>query len=316
MKLKNLLIVGVLSVFAFTSCKNDASEGENEDLELIDSERESNLRANEERLERERNSVTARIQENQELSMFSENMNRNQVTTSMRQEQSTSTTGQQPTSTASQAQNTTQNQSTGQGQTATGTEGQTATGTQGQTATGTQGQTAGTQSGNQAQMQGMATYTIFAPSNTAYEKLPEAERNQMNSNTEENRNINVASINYLMVEERLTEDNLRQQIQNSNGSYAINTMQGEQITATLEGDQIVLRDASGNQARITQTDSTASDGVVHVIDGVLKPKDPSQNAAASRMNRNSNTGTSGSGTTGGTGTGTTTDRTTGSGTGS
>lgn len=307
MKLKNLLIVGVLSVFAFTSCKNDASEGENEDIELIDSERESNLRANEQRLENERNSVTARIQENQELSMFSENMNRNQVTTSLRQEQSTSTTGQQPTSTASQAQNTTQNQSTGQGQTATGT--------QAQTTTGTQGQTAGTQSGNQAQMQGMSTYTIFAPSNTAYEKLPEAERTQMNSNTEENRNINVASINYLMVEERLTEDNLRQQIQNSNGSYAINTMQGEQITATLEGDQIVLKDASGNQARITQTDSTASDGVVHVIDGVLKPKDPSKNAAASRMNRNSNTGTSGSGTTGGTGTGTT-DRTTGSGTGS
>lgn len=305
MKLRNLLIMGVLAVFTFTSCKNDASEGENDDLELKDSERESNLRANEQRLEDERNSVTARIQENQELSTFSENMNRNRVTASLRQNQTSTTTGQgqttqSQTSTSGQAQNTNQDQ----------------TSREGQTATGTQGQATGNQSGNQSQIQGMATYTIFAPTNSAYEGLPEAERNQMNSNTEENRTRNVASINYLMVEQRLTEDDLRQQIKSSNGSYAITTMQGEKITATLEGDQIILKDASGNQAKITQTDSTASDGVVHVIDGVLRPKDPTKNAAASRMNTNSNTGTSGSGTSGGTGTGTTTDRTTGTGTGS
>ena len=295
MKLRNVLIMGALSLFAFTSCKNDASEGENEDLELRESDREAELRANEQRLESERNSVTARIQENQELSTFSENMNRNQVTQSLRRGESAMTgqgqTTQDQTSTTTQAQTTTNNQSSGQGQTATGQN-------QNQTATGQTG----------SQMQGQGTYTIFAPSNSAYESLSETERNQMNSNTPENRDRNVASINYLMVEERLTEDNLRQQIQSNNGTYTIRTMQGENITATLENNQIVLKDAAGNQARITQTDSTASDGVVHVIDGVLRPKDPTKNAAASRMSNNANT--QGTGTGSGTGTGTgTTDRT-------
>ncbi|UJH91111.1 fasciclin domain-containing protein [Antarcticibacterium sp. 1MA-6-2] len=285
MKLKNLLMLGVLSLFAFSSCKNDASEGENEDIELVDSEREADLRMNEQRLENERNSVTARIQENQELSTFSQNMNRNQVTTSLRQDESVSTTGNSPTSTTTEAQKAAQNQENNP-----------------DPATGVRERATGNQSGTMEQTQGMVTYTIFAPSNSAYEKLPEADRNQINSNTEDNRNVNVASINYLMVEERLTEEDLKQQIQSSNGSYAIKTMQGEEITATLEGDQIVLKDGSGNQARITQTDSTASDGVVHVIDAVLKPKDPTKNAAAERMTKNSNT-TSGSGTGQGTGTG-------------
>ncbi|HSI69604.1 MAG TPA: fasciclin domain-containing protein, partial [Gillisia sp.] len=82
-----------------------------------------------------------------------------------------------------------------------------------------------------------------------------------------------------------------------NGTYQIKTMQGENITATLDGDNIVLRDASGNEARVTETDSEASDGVVHIIDGVLWPKDPSKNEAATRMNNqnteNPNTGNTG-----------------------
>jgi uncharacterized surface protein with fasciclin (FAS1) repeats len=100
--------------------------------------------------------------------------------------------------------------------------------------------------------------------------LTEAQRNEWNST--QNRDRNVASINYLMVEQRLTQDQLRQQIQSSNGTHTIRTMQGENITATLDGNNIVLRDAAGNQARIVESDTEGSNGVIHVIDRVLMTK--------------------------------------------
>jgi uncharacterized surface protein with fasciclin (FAS1) repeats len=54
-------------------------------------------------------------------------------------------------------------------------------------------------------MMGRTNYTIFAPSNEAYESLTEAQRTEMNDT--QNRDRNVASINYLMVEERLPRSN-------------------------------------------------------------------------------------------------------------
>ncbi|MCM4160011.1 fasciclin domain-containing protein [Antarcticibacterium flavum] len=276
MKLRNLMIIAVISAVSFTSCRDNAREVDDDQIELDRraADRDAEMRANEARLERERNNVSTRISENQNLSTFSENMTRNQVSTSMR----AGATGTAATGMTTQSQTGTQTQSQ------TGTTGdRTTTGTTtGDRATGTTGQT--------QSMQGQANYTIFAPSNDAYENLTDVQRQEMMDT--QNRDRNVASINYLMVEERLTEDQLRQQIQNSNGTYQIRTMQGENITATMEGDEIILRDASGNQARITESDTEASDGVVHVIDGVLRPKDPTRNEAASRMNNNTNTGNS------------------------
>lgn len=261
MKLKNLMIIAVISAVSFTSCRDNARDVDDDQIELDRraADREAEMRADEARLERERNNVSARISENQNLSTFSENMTRNQVTTAMR----AGATGTAAIGTTTQSQ----------------------TGTQTQTGTTGDRSTSGTTTGDRAtgetqSMQGQTNYTIFAPSNEAYENLTDAQRQEMMDT--QNRDRNVASINYLMVEERLTEEQLRQQIQNSNGTFQIKTMQGENITATMEGDEIVLRDASGNQAKITESDTEASDGVVHVIDGVLRPKDPSRNEAATR----------------------------------
>jgi uncharacterized surface protein with fasciclin (FAS1) repeats len=282
MKLRNLLIIAAISAVTFTSCKDNTRDVDDDQIELDRraADRDAEMRANEARMERERNNVSTRISENRNLSTFSENMNRNQVTTSMR----AGATGTAATGTTTQSQTGTQTQTGTTGDRTTGT-----TGDRAATQTGTTGTTGQTQD-----MSGRTNYTIFAPSNEAYEGLTEAQRTEMNDTR--NRDRNVASINYLMVEERLTEEQLRQQIQNSNGTYQIRTMQGENITATMDGDEIVLRDASGNEARITETDSEAADGVVHVIDGVLRPKDPSRNEAATRMN-NTNTGNTNTGNT-------------------
>lgn len=247
-----------MSAIAFTSCKDNNRTVDDEQIEL-DANRDTELMGNDEVYEDDMNSVSYRIQENRDLSVFAENMNRNQITMPSR----VSSQGAVPD----------------QDQAGTTTE---------------QGQMGNTGNSNldspqadqarlgQAQTEG--SYTIFAPSNDAYNELSETERNAMMAT--QNRESNTASINYLMVEERLTEENLREQIQNANGTYTIRTMQGEDIMATLENDEIVLKDGTGNQARITQTDSEASDGIVHVIDEVLRPQDPTRNEAVTSMNRN------------------------------
>jgi len=128
--------------------------------------------------------------------------------------------------------------------------------------------------------QATQSYTIFAPSNDAYASLTEAQRTQMNDAKRRDRNI--ASMNYLMVNQRVTAEQLKQQIQSGNGKYAIKTMQGENITATIEGDNIILTDAAGNKARVIESDNEGSNGVIHIIDKVLWPKDPTKNEAATR----------------------------------
>ena len=54
--------------------------------------------------------------------------------------------------------------------------------------------------------------------------------------------------------------------------YTLTTVNGAELTAMMDGDNVVLRDAAGNTATVTMTDIDASNGVVHVIDTVLMPQ--------------------------------------------
>lgn len=123
-------------------------------------------------------------------------------------------------------------------------------------------------------------YTIFAPSDDAFDVLNEDQKSAiLNTN---NREANLASINYLMVDQRLPQDQLKKLIRNSNGTYPLKTMQGENITATLNGEIIVLKDAKGNEARVVETNENAGDGILYIIDGVLIPGDLTRNEALNR----------------------------------
>jgi uncharacterized surface protein with fasciclin (FAS1) repeats len=64
-----------------------------------------------------------------------------------------------------------------------------------------------------------------------------------------------------------------------NGKAVLATMGGETLTATKDGDAIVLTDSAGGTATITQADQKLSNGVVHHVDGVLAPPQPSEGAA-------------------------------------
>ena len=227
MKLQKVLIIAILSGIAFTSCKDNDKETDDDRLEMeqmeADREREAQMRAEQERIARE-NNVTARIQQNQNLTTFNEGWNRNRMSQNLEGVWTTSDTATTRTSGTTRA------------------------------------------------------ITIFAPSNDAYAGLTAAQRTQMQDTVRMDRNT--ASMNYLMVDQRVTADQLKQQIQSGNGTYAIKTMQGENITATLEGDNIILTDAAGNKARVIESDNEGSNGVIHIIDKVLWPKDPTKNEAS------------------------------------
>lgn len=121
-----------------------------------------------------------------------------------------------------------------------------------------------TQEATQTLDMGEGPYTVFAPEDAAYDELSDQDRNDANADP-------IASLEYLVVEDELTEAELRTQAERANGQYTLATLQGDEITVTLNGDDIVLKDAMGNEATIVETYDDAFNGIVHVIDGVLRP---------------------------------------------
>lgn len=111
---------------------------------------------------------------------------------------------------------------------------------------------------------GEGPYTVFAPEDAAYDELSDQDRNDANANP-------IASLEYLVVEDELTEAELRSEVERANGEYTLATLQGDEITVRLNGEDVILRDAMGNEATIVDTYDEAFNGIVHVIDGVLRP---------------------------------------------
>ena len=127
-----------------------------------------------------------------------------------------------------------------------------------------------TQEASQTLENGAGPYTVFAPQDAAYEELSDQDRNQANSNR-------VAALEYLVIEEELTEQELRTDVENSDGAYTLTTIHGDQIIVEVEGDDVILRDQLGNEATIIASNDDAFNGIVHIIDGVLRPMTDQQN---------------------------------------
>ncbi|UZH54417.1 fasciclin domain-containing protein [Salinimicrobium tongyeongense] len=111
-------------------------------------------------------------------------------------------------------------------------------------------------------------YTIFAPSNAAYDRIPARQMNPDNDSLRSNANL----MRYYMVEGEMTVDYLRERIRASeNDRYEFRTALGEKLWASLEGDKIVLTDVLGNKASIVTSNMDEYYGVYHIIDNVLQP---------------------------------------------
>ncbi|MDG5746707.1 fasciclin domain-containing protein [Qipengyuania sp. XHP0207] len=119
-------------------------------------------------------------------------------------------------------------------------------------------------------LSGDGPFTVFAPTNDAFGKIPEATLTELTTNdTETLGNI----LTYHVVEGNVDAATLTQAINEAGeGGYTINTVNGGTLTAMLDGGNVVLTDATGGTATVTATDVQASNGVVHVIDTVLMPQ--------------------------------------------
>ncbi|HEX8656099.1 MAG TPA: fasciclin domain-containing protein [Hymenobacter sp.] len=111
-------------------------------------------------------------------------------------------------------------------------------------------------------LKGAGPYTVFAPSNAAFDKLPAGTVNSLV--TPAMKPTLTKILTYHVVPGRLTAANL------TNGQV-LTTVQGEQLTVTKSGSSVTLKDAKGGTSTVTIADVISSNGVTHVVDTVLMP---------------------------------------------
>lgn len=118
-------------------------------------------------------------------------------------------------------------------------------------------------------LQGKGPFTVFAPTDAAFGKLPKGtvETLVMPENKATLTNI----LTYHVVSGRVSAKDLGMWIKKNDGKYMIKTVQGEELTFWMKDKDMYVKDAKGNSAKITIADVNQSNGVIHVIDTVLMP---------------------------------------------
>jgi uncharacterized surface protein with fasciclin (FAS1) repeats len=121
-----------------------------------------------------------------------------------------------------------------------------------------------------ATLKSKGPFTVFAPSNSAFDKLPKG--TVENLLKPESKEALVKLLTYHVVAGNLKASDVLAAIKAGKGKAVVKTVQGENLTASLENGKVILTDEKGGKAVVTATDLTASNGVVHVIDSVVMPK--------------------------------------------
>ena len=118
-------------------------------------------------------------------------------------------------------------------------------------------------------LEGKGPFTVFAPTNEAFDKLPSGTVETLLQ--PENKEKLAAVLTYHVVPGKITADKLAKEIKAGDGSAQLTTVSGEKLTARMVGDSIELTDAKGGMSRVKIANVIQSNGVIHVIDTVLMP---------------------------------------------
>ena len=119
-------------------------------------------------------------------------------------------------------------------------------------------------------LQGAGPFTVFAPDNAAFEKIPAATRESLMQPAQKAELTKI--LTYHVVPGRLTAADIAAQAQANNGTATLTTVQGETLTVRdAGGGRWTITDAKGGTSTITQADVAQSNGMVHVVDTVLMP---------------------------------------------
>jgi uncharacterized surface protein with fasciclin (FAS1) repeats len=117
---------------------------------------------------------------------------------------------------------------------------------------------------------GPGPFTVFAPDNDAFGRLAPGTMDTLLK--PENKPTLGKILNYHVVSGKLDAETLKKQIESAGGTLTLTTVAGQPLAAALENGAITLTDANGTKAYVTTYDVAQSNGVSHVINGVLVPK--------------------------------------------
>ena len=112
-------------------------------------------------------------------------------------------------------------------------------------------------------------FTVFAPTNEAFAKLPEGTVESLLK--AENKATLSSILTYHVVAGKFMAADVVKAIKDNDGKFVITTVNGEKLTAHIMDGKVMLKDAKGNNSTIILTDVAASNGVIHALDSVVMP---------------------------------------------
>ena len=112
-------------------------------------------------------------------------------------------------------------------------------------------------------------FTVFAPTNEAFNKLPAGTVETLLK--PENKDQLTKVLTYHVVAGRISSNDLAKQITDGGGKATLKTVNGETLTASMKGKSIILTDEKGDISTVTIANVFQSNGVIHVVDTVLLP---------------------------------------------
>lgn len=118
-------------------------------------------------------------------------------------------------------------------------------------------------------LSGKGPFTVFAPTNAAFEKLPEGTVEELLKS--ENKEKLQAILTYHVVPAKATSMAAMKMVKDDGGMHVAPTVQGGELMLSTKNGKLMVEDGQGNTATVIQADVMQSNGVVHVIDTVLMP---------------------------------------------
>lgn len=119
-------------------------------------------------------------------------------------------------------------------------------------------------------LKGAGPFTVFAPTNAAFDKVPKDALDSLMK--PESKDKLKGILTYHVVAGKQDAASIAKAIKDGNGKATFKTVNGGDLTAAMDGDKVVLTDAKGGKSTVTIADVMQSNGVIHVVDSVLMPK--------------------------------------------
>ena len=118
-------------------------------------------------------------------------------------------------------------------------------------------------------LNGPGPFTVFAPTDDAFAKVPAATVNTLMQPANKAQLTKV--LTYHVVPGRITAADIASKIRAGGGTATYTTVEGEPLTFSMAGNRVMIRGMGGSMSHVTQADVMQSNGVIHVVDGVLLP---------------------------------------------